>query len=601
MKKIININLSGRLIPIEDSAYEVLRQYLDSLKRYFAKEEGGDEIVLDIESRIAELFQDKLKAGAHCITDSDVESVKHSMGTPEQFDEEVPKDQQKQSAGAATGADTRPRKRFYRDPENKVLSGVCGGLGAYFNLDPVIFRIVFVLAVLGSFGAMAVVYVVLWISAPYAETAGEKLEMRGEKVDLNNIKATVQEEMHNVKNQFNKAGNDIRNFSQGRGKQIGNDIERFFLGLAQGLGKVIVFVTKSFFIFFSVVMLFCLVVVGITLIVSSAAIVPLQHLIFSSSIQVILFWLSTGLLIGIPVLALIIFIVRKATGSKSSVRFVGPTLGFLWIVGLIMSGLLANSLVREGRRSATIKETFALAQPKGNTLTVKVAPSDYVYNDDGDFEFGIFDEDLRITSDTTVINDIRLRVEQSTNDSFAVQVIRYSKGRNMDAATTNAKEILFNLQQQDSVLLIPHGFGLAPDAKYRVQRVIVVVRVPKGKNLEMDNEVRRTFSHRFINGARYTGYDFYDNNDWDADNGNTKVTVTPEGMKVEKEKEKGNSNDTSTPNQDKDSLEKHYQYHSSYAEPEMPTSENQRICEKKTTTVDGFFTLVDALRFPIRG
>jgi phage shock protein C len=61
MKKIININLSSRLIPIEDSAYEILRQYLDSLKSYFAKEEGGDEIVADIESRIAEIFQDKLK------------------------------------------------------------------------------------------------------------------------------------------------------------------------------------------------------------------------------------------------------------------------------------------------------------------------------------------------------------------------------------------------------------------------------------------------------------------------------------------------------------------------------------------------------------
>ncbi len=88
MKKIININLSSRLIPIEDSAYELLRQYLDSLKRYFSQEEGAEEIVGDIESRIAEIFQDKIRKGAHCITDEDVQAIKTSMGTPEQFADE---------------------------------------------------------------------------------------------------------------------------------------------------------------------------------------------------------------------------------------------------------------------------------------------------------------------------------------------------------------------------------------------------------------------------------------------------------------------------------------------------------------------------------
>ena len=88
MKKVININFQGRVLPIEESAYEALKQYTESLRRYFANEEGRDEIINDIESRIAELFDEKLKKGAVCITDEDVSAVIVSMGRPEDFEEE---------------------------------------------------------------------------------------------------------------------------------------------------------------------------------------------------------------------------------------------------------------------------------------------------------------------------------------------------------------------------------------------------------------------------------------------------------------------------------------------------------------------------------
>src|SRR5450631_4847029 len=88
MKKIININFHSRVIPIEETAYDILRQYIDSLKRHFASEEGGDEIVNDIENRFAELFSDRLKKGATCITDSDVNDIITNMGRPEDFDQD---------------------------------------------------------------------------------------------------------------------------------------------------------------------------------------------------------------------------------------------------------------------------------------------------------------------------------------------------------------------------------------------------------------------------------------------------------------------------------------------------------------------------------
>ena len=79
MKKVININFQGQVIAIEETAYEILNKYIVSLKKYFSREEGGDEIVNDIENRIAELFGNRLKLGINCITDEDVESIINSI------------------------------------------------------------------------------------------------------------------------------------------------------------------------------------------------------------------------------------------------------------------------------------------------------------------------------------------------------------------------------------------------------------------------------------------------------------------------------------------------------------------------------------------
>src|SRR6476661_9320763 len=124
MKKIININLSGRVVPIEDSAYESLQRYIESLRRYFANEEGRDEIINDIESRIAELMSDKIKKGAASITDADVDEIIHSMGRIEDFEEAAATDETRTSAGTKTAAGAQQqqqqqtgkrRGRLYRD------------------------------------------------------------------------------------------------------------------------------------------------------------------------------------------------------------------------------------------------------------------------------------------------------------------------------------------------------------------------------------------------------------------------------------------------------------------------------------------------------
>ncbi|OPZ15428.1 MAG: DNA-binding transcriptional activator PspC [Bacteroidetes bacterium ADurb.BinA261] len=168
MKKVININFQGQVIAIEETAFEILSQYIDNLKAYFSREECGDEIVNDIENRIAELFGNRLKLGFNCITDEDVESILASIGKPEDFDTDYDESsdstsgekqssfQSKKESESSTEDQTRG---LYRNSNDKIIAGVCSGLGYHFKIDPVWFRLAFIL----FFSVLFWVYIILWI------------------------------------------------------------------------------------------------------------------------------------------------------------------------------------------------------------------------------------------------------------------------------------------------------------------------------------------------------------------------------------------------------------------------------------------------------
>src|SRR5215211_3022813 len=171
MKKIININLSGRVIPIEDSAYESLQRYIESLRRYFAHEEGRDEIINDIESRVAELMDDKVRKGAAAITDADIEEIIGSMGRVEDFEQVGAADSTGIGSGSSATANARveperARGRMYRDTSDKLLGGVCSGIANYMNVDPAIVRLLFAIITFGGFGMGILIYILLWIILP---------------------------------------------------------------------------------------------------------------------------------------------------------------------------------------------------------------------------------------------------------------------------------------------------------------------------------------------------------------------------------------------------------------------------------------------------
>jgi len=191
MKITVSINLGGYSFNIDEDAYAELKMYLRNLELHFAGEESSSEILSDIETRMAELFRLKITTYKQVINIEDVRQAISVLGTPEDIsDSDGPSSHEKFSSPGY--------HRMYRDPDNRVIGGVCSGMGAYWNIDPVIVRIIFIaLALAGGIGVM--VYLILYIVLPEAKTTAQKIEMKGEPVNIHNIKEAVKKEFDSVR------------------------------------------------------------------------------------------------------------------------------------------------------------------------------------------------------------------------------------------------------------------------------------------------------------------------------------------------------------------------------------------------------------------
>ncbi|NJO90602.1 MAG: PspC domain-containing protein [Chloroflexia bacterium] len=177
MKITENINLAGLIFTIDEDALLKLQNYLNAIERYFGAKDEREEIIADIESRIAELFQTQLNKSKEVISMLEVDQVIETLGMPEQImGEEESSENQKEFYT------TQKPHKLYRDPDNRVLGGVCTGLGAYLNIDPVILRVLFVIFAFIGFGG-GLVYIALWIILPPAISVQDKFEMKGYKVN----------------------------------------------------------------------------------------------------------------------------------------------------------------------------------------------------------------------------------------------------------------------------------------------------------------------------------------------------------------------------------------------------------------------------------
>jgi phage shock protein PspC (stress-responsive transcriptional regulator) len=199
MKKTITINLSGVIFSIDDDAYELLNLYLKKIESHFSDKGEREDIMADIEARIAELFSPSGSTGIHSVTLEDVEKVIGIMGNPEDIaDTSDQAGRQNTGSGKPYTSGSRTGKRIYRDIDKRIFGGVCSGMAAYWSIDVIWIRIIFVILALGAFSGV-LIYLLLWIVIPPARTTAQKLEMRGEPVTISNIGKAVRDEFNNVR------------------------------------------------------------------------------------------------------------------------------------------------------------------------------------------------------------------------------------------------------------------------------------------------------------------------------------------------------------------------------------------------------------------
>ena len=489
MKKAIKINLSGIIFHIDDDAYEKLKAYLDTISRHFSNKQESKEIIDDIETRIAELFQERITEENQVINLQIVNEVIDIMGNPEDI-----ADSGEETEGKRTFHDAyTTSKRLYRDPENSVIGGVCGGLGAYFNVDPVIFRLLFVIFFFAG-GASILVYVILWIVLPKAETAAQKLEMRGEKVNVSNLEKKIREEYDNVKDSVKE------NVSRARNSETYKRTERAASDFFEVLGKILLVFVKVILIIIGT----SLVIAGIGILVGLITlpfvgihVFPFESYNFSlgdllmpftDPVSVTLLVIAVTLLVLIPIAAMIYGLIKLIFNLKSSNRGLGVGAMTLWIVSLLL--IIGIVAFESSHYSDSGRDSFSQELLIGSdTLVVAVNEAQEEYLDDE----SIFDLDEQwylLEDADAYYGRIDLDIERASGEEFVIEIEKESKGRSWERARENASNLNYNFRTSDNQLILDSYFSVDLENKWRFPRVEVILRVPEGKVVVLDRATR---------------------------------------------------------------------------------------------------------------
>lgn len=329
MKKTLTVNLGGTVFHIDEDAYRLLDNYLSNLKLHFRRQAGADEIVNDIELRISELFSEKLTAGSQVITIADVEEVINRMGRPEEM--ETSTEEEKTSSSSSYNT---TRRRLYRNPDDKMLGGVIGGLSVYLGWDPTWFRLIFVFCAIFGFKFLIPLYIICWVVIPEARTAAEKLNMRGEAVTVENIGKTVTDGFERVANNVNDyVRSDRPRTSMQRAGDTLLMIVGWFLKICLVIFAIVCSPVLFVFGIVFVALLFAAIVVAIS---GGAALISLfpafDFVLPTSPLSAIVMYIAGILVMGIPLVSIIFAIFRPVFNWQPMVSGLKWTLLILWIV-----------------------------------------------------------------------------------------------------------------------------------------------------------------------------------------------------------------------------------------------------------------------------
>ncbi|NQY07364.1 MAG: PspC domain-containing protein, partial [Flavobacteriaceae bacterium] len=365
MNKTVNINLAGFFYHIDEDAYQKLQNYLRAIKRSFAGSAGEDEIIADIEARIAELFSEKMQSDKQVIGMTTVDEVIKIMGQPEDYmvDEDIFEDEPKRKSSSKSSS-TSSSKKLFRDPDNKYVGGVASGFAHYTGIDALWIRLALVLLVFFGVGTPILIYISLWIFVPEAKTTAEKLQMKGEPINISNIEKKIKEGIDDVTE-------TVKNVDyEKHGKKAKNGISSFF----EGLGNVFMTLLKIFGKFIGVILIITGICSLIGLLIGFVSLGSIDIFNFpfgdesifnyfgnDSGIPIWLASLFGFLAIGIPFFLLIYLGFRILVKNfKSMSNYAKFSLLGLWIVSIMVLTIFGVKQVATFKEKASVVTTEEL-------------------------------------------------------------------------------------------------------------------------------------------------------------------------------------------------------------------------------------------------
>jgi len=489
MNKTVNINLANVLFHIDEEAFKKLQRYLEAIKRSFSGTTGSEEIIADIEARIAELFQERMENDRQVITMKEVDAVIKVMGQPEDYrvDEDIFEDVPK--SGPARKSRT---KKLYRDIDSKYLGGVCAGLEHYLGFDALWIRLIFIfLALLTGFGFIA--YILLWILVPEAATTSQKLDMKGEPVNISNIEKKIKEGYEDVAEKvkgvdYDKMGNKVKSSGRTFFDALGNFIMFCFKVFAKFIGIILIIIGAATLIGLFIGMF----TVGILDIVHIPGI-DFYEMVNATGVPVWLISLLTFFAVGIPFFFLLYLGLKILVSNLKSIgNIIKFSLLGLWlisIIGLIVFGIKeASAHAYSG--STTIKESLYFPSAQ-DTLLIRATSGELFENQEN---IGI--NNMSISYDENgdrvlFTDDIRFDINKSSDSLSHIRIRKDANGSSTSDARERAGNIQYSYTLEGNTLSVSNYLYTAIKNKVRDQEVRITLSVPVGTHVRFDAGMRR--------------------------------------------------------------------------------------------------------------
>jgi len=503
MNKTVTINISGIIFHIEEDAYDKLSKYLSTIKGYFSNADGGNEIMSDIEARIAEMLQSKTSAVKQVVLMSDVDYVMESMGKPEEF----AGDTQDNTSGTH-GYDVEPeeksvKRKLYRDGDSKVLGGVCSGIGNYFDFDAVWLRIALLLLFFFA-GTGLLLYIILWIAIPEAKTTAEKLAMKGEKADINNISKAVKEEAEHLKKRMEKYGKEFQNMASGSAPR--NAAEKtvdFVSDVLINIGRVLLKVLGICLVIFGVIFFLGLSgsVFGLSFLSDSTNGSDWIDMLLMDGKDFYLGLTGIAIFVGIPIIMMIYAGVKILFKIRYTNRWVNLSAGIVWLVGFLMLFYVGVRTGGDFNKTAKVRETITIKPYE--TLYLRMHETAINYDElnisdrdeEGERNFRIGNgrnNDYMIGNNKGrkyLLGHAQLNIIKSQTDKIEVVIVKEAKGNDKRKASERAKNISYMISQTDSILEFDNLFKVANADKFRAQDISVILKLPVGKTVYLDKSL----------------------------------------------------------------------------------------------------------------